>query len=508
MAAGPPEPVELPDPSDSGNSYWLARSIWAFDEGYAAFHDVDPAFAAFLQDRLQLAVDALESLGAYGTYDLADGVQVPAWLIVDGADASAEAVLGLAAYSALVPDDADARTALAQLAEGIAAMAAGDRRTWPYGAVLPWTQSRSLWHAWASQMPAALAEAAQVLGRDDLLAPAVTDSAVFTPTLLTAGGPDNGWLPTPIDRVQIAYGVDSRLQSLLAVADASGAEGLRRLAGITASWYFGSNRAGVPVYDPATGVTTDGVQPDGTTNRNAGAESTIHGLLSMLALDAHPDVSALAQAAATVTLRDGLTGVEAESGTTDGTVLTPDDAWTGESGWSGGSAVQLAPGRTASIPVPAGNGVRSVEPVLLAQPGTPAVSRWTAGRYPLGTLTTRAGDQGITAIPGVLLPLPLTRPLLPGATTVTVDGRVGTTVVDALVVRPYLQRLSLAGDDGAATELAVSAGRTPLPATVGAAGTTSTVEVFDATGTLVRSAELTGRGVVAVPAGGFLVATR
>ena len=49
------EPVELPDPSDSDESYWLARTIWAFGEGYAAFRDADPAFAAFLGERLQLA---------------------------------------------------------------------------------------------------------------------------------------------------------------------------------------------------------------------------------------------------------------------------------------------------------------------------------------------------------------------------------------------------------------------------------------------------------------------
>lgn len=29
-------PVELPDPSDSGPSYWLARTVWALGEGYAA----------------------------------------------------------------------------------------------------------------------------------------------------------------------------------------------------------------------------------------------------------------------------------------------------------------------------------------------------------------------------------------------------------------------------------------------------------------------------------------
>lgn len=54
------EPVELPDPSDSGESYWLARTIWALGEGYAAFQDADPAFAAFLEERLALSLGAVE----------------------------------------------------------------------------------------------------------------------------------------------------------------------------------------------------------------------------------------------------------------------------------------------------------------------------------------------------------------------------------------------------------------------------------------------------------------
>ena len=40
-----------------------------------------------------------------------------------------------------------------------------------------------------------------------------------------------------------------------------------------------------------------GINPDRTVNRNSGAESTIHGLLSMLALDAHPAVAARARIA-------------------------------------------------------------------------------------------------------------------------------------------------------------------------------------------------------------------
>ncbi len=44
--------TDNPDPSDSDASYWLARTLWAYGEGYAAFRHADPAFAAFLADRM------------------------------------------------------------------------------------------------------------------------------------------------------------------------------------------------------------------------------------------------------------------------------------------------------------------------------------------------------------------------------------------------------------------------------------------------------------------------
>ena len=46
------DPPESPDPSDSADSYWLARTLWALGEGYAAFKSADPRFASFLRDRL------------------------------------------------------------------------------------------------------------------------------------------------------------------------------------------------------------------------------------------------------------------------------------------------------------------------------------------------------------------------------------------------------------------------------------------------------------------------
>lgn len=501
------EPVELPDPSDSGPSYWLARTIWTLGEGYAAFQDADPAFAAFLEDRLALSVDALDRqvLSKYGEWTESDGMRVPAWLIVDGADASAEAVLGLAARVEAEPADTTAREAMRQLAEGIAAMSTGTAQSWPYGAILPWAQSRSMWHAWGSQMPAALARASVVLGDSALAAPAITDSAVFTPTLLTAGGPDNGWFPSPTDRVQIAYGADSRVQSLLAVADATGSAGFEALAGMQAAWFFGANRAGEPMYDPATGVTYDGLQADGTINRNSGAESTIHGLLTMIALDARPDLAERASSITTIAERVGLEVVEAESATeTDGTVTTP-EAWTGESLWSG-SALNLSAGQHAVFDIGAADSRRRVEPVVWSD-SDGSTSRWTADRRPLGLLDESAPAQGISPTFGVLLPHALQQPVQEKRGTVRVDVTDGTLQLDTLLVRPFASRLVLTGEGGT-TELVHSSSLTPQPIRVGRDGESATVVLYDVSGSEVRRYDLRGTRTVPVPSGGFAIVTR
>lgn len=61
-------PVELPDPSDSDESYWLARTVWALGEGIAVFNGLDDDVVDALAGRLHLALDALEraSLRRYG----------------------------------------------------------------------------------------------------------------------------------------------------------------------------------------------------------------------------------------------------------------------------------------------------------------------------------------------------------------------------------------------------------------------------------------------------------
>jgi len=516
------EPVELPDPSDSAESYWLARTVWALGEGYAAFADEDPEFAAFLQERMDLSLAALNrgSLSDYPAYDVADGKQVPAWLIADGADASAEAVLGLTAYLKVKPTGptaATAETALSRLGEGIAAMSTveGASGDWPFGAIMPWTHSPSLWHAWGGLAPAAAAVASEVLDDPALLTAAVQDSAQFTPQLLAAGGPDNAWSPTP-GEAQIAYGVDSRLQSLVATADAADAPGLLNVAAITAGWYFGANRSGQPAYNPATGAAIDGIERDGRVNPNSGAESTIHALLSMLTLDAHPDLKAAALGISATVGTHGLSVVEAESGAlTGGTVVTPASAWTGEANWSGGAYVDLAAGGTLRITVPADDQARRVHPIVNQAVDPAGTTTWTTGKPGKGkgkpavlgtTANGGAGAQGITDAPGQLLPLPLTN-TLPGKTTQVAATTDGAAQLDALLIQPLISTVTVTGSAGDSTlfvsaDTADSERRVDVPR-----GQQLVQQAFDATGQPVADSHRgmgdKRSGKVFIAAGGF-----
>jgi hypothetical protein len=508
------EPVELPDPSDSDASYWVARTIWALGEGYAAFQHADPAFARFLRQRLELSIGAIDRqvLDRYGEYLDIDGRRTPAWLIADGADASAEAVLGLSAYVSAGGSRA-ARRSLSRLSEGIALLGGGNARTWPMGAIRPWALSRSVWHAWGTQMPAALAHASVALRDPGLARRAVRDSFTFDPWLLTSGGPDNGRMPTRGDTSQIAYGADSRLQSLLATADATGKKAARGLAGMVAAWYFGANPAGEPRYDPTTGRTFDGISSAGEINHNSGAESTIHGLLSMIALDEHPSVAAVARTS-TITARRGTLTVEAEDGSLagDATATVPPSLWTEESLFSGTGYAALGSGGSTTVRLP--RHPRSlVLPVVELRHGSAAVTTFRGGGDRLGRVASGAiGAQGDSPAPGALLPVTLPSNLRAGARRLSATTRTRSgdpAALDALMLEPLVSRLVLAGD-GHGTALLRSASTRPQRARVRVAGSgRARIRTYDGHGRPVASRRSAARTVtVTVPAGGFALVRR
>ena len=505
-----PVPKELPDPSDSDASYWLARTVWALGEAYPAFRKSDPGFARFLKRRLDLGIAALDRqvLDAYGQYLDIDGRRTPAWLVANGADATAEAVLGLAAYVGS-GGTSRARRVLAEFSEGIAKQAGGNAQQWPFGAVRPWALSQSVWHAWASQMPAALTHASAALRKPRLARVANRDSFTFDPWLLTSGGPDNGRMPTRNDATQIAYGVDSRVQSLLAGGSRAG----QQLAGVTASWFFGANAAKRPAYDPSTGVTIDGISGEGKVNENSGAESTIHGLLTMLALDAHPETRRIARSA-TQHEAVGPRILEAEAAQLSGNAAAVPlaDLWTGESAWSGSGYASLRDGSTATFDA-GRHGASLLFPVVDLRAGSSAVTRFSTPAGLVGSVHAGAiGAQGDSPAPGALLPRTLTQVLPAGSDHVTASTRAADgdeTRLDAVMLQPLVSRLVLIGNGHGTALLRSAASKNRRQRVTVPGGGTAQIWSYDGQGVLVGHRRSRATSVpVTVVAGGFTVVRR
>jgi hypothetical protein len=459
-----PTPPDSPNPSDSGASFWLARSIWALGEGYATFRAVDNAFASALAVRMDLAMNRLDAelvTPNLGQFSLLHGYRTPKWFIADGADASSEALLGLGAYYAATGNP-EARKLGSAFGRGIAGFQLGSARDWPWRALLPFVGSVSLWHAWGAHMVMALAAAGPALGHPEWLAPAARDANSFETHQQLSFGAINGLLPAPDDLSQIAYGAETTVDGLLFLGRATGNDAYRRLGGIAATWFLGNNRAGVAMYQSASGVVFDGLNGDGSINRNSGAESTIEGLLALMNAVNDPIARSYLRyhrISAQVTYQK----VEAESGTLSGpaTVVTPPSAWTGEALWSDGRYVDLAAGSSDRIAVaaPAAGGYR-VYLVFDKQMGpadavgvSVGVDGVPAGRDNEGG----AGAQGVSPNPDYLWidSLPVHQQLTAGAHSIKLDysgsGRTHAKI-DAILLQPVIE--SKVVDDGDGSTLA------------------------------------------------------
>ncbi len=120
------------------------------------------------------------------------------------------------------------------------------------------TNAPGYWHAWGSHMVHALAEAGAALNRQDWIDSAAHEANTFMMRQLAFENINEiGVLPRRLG--QIAYGTDMMVQGYMALYRATGDEKYARYAGLAASWFFGNNMAGVPMYDPETGRCFDGI---------------------------------------------------------------------------------------------------------------------------------------------------------------------------------------------------------------------------------------------------------
>jgi len=326
--------------------WWAARGQWALAIGYRVFRESDPDYAAELQAAYLRGEEALQrAIGPVGAYTDLHGVEIPAWLLGGGSDLSALAVLGLAEYYQVEPNS-QTRQLLTNLSNGLANYQVGEAGEYPFAAHPSSAGSTALWHAWGSHQVHALAWAGRLLEREDWIESARRAADTFFVRLL-ATDLINDMAPLPNRRGQIAYGTQVIAAGFWALYQATGEEPYARYAGLAASWLFGNNMAGVPMFDPETGRAPTAFR----VNRNSGAESTIEALYTLLLVADDPLASGY------LTMRPVETPVALVVETEDGEEIAGDATYgrrdsTGEGRFSNGHYYGLKAGDVISLTLP------------------------------------------------------------------------------------------------------------------------------------------------------------
>lgn len=263
--------------------WWTARAVWALATAARALAPLDPTFShRCFESVVRVLPHIARVLENYPRTIEYRGRTVPTWLLYgDGADATSELMLGLVALNQYRPNP-DLQQTMRRLAEGIAIMRYGSMNSFPFGLH---ASNKHGWHKWGNSQTQALAEAG-------LVDSARAEADQFYPRLLV-----EGWLHSiSFDHLhgvryyeRIAYGVRSVAVGLLRLYELTGDIKYARMGGLAASWFFGNNAAGFPMYDPQTGRGYDGLISETQVNYNAGAESTIEALHTILEAEQVPE---------------------------------------------------------------------------------------------------------------------------------------------------------------------------------------------------------------------------
>ncbi len=265
--------------------WWAMRGLWALGEGIRVFNDVDKAYADTLTQNYLLTEKAIAGMiTQYGeTLDL-HGYKIPAWLPNEAADSSSAGLLGMVAYYRVRPNPTTADL-ITKIAEGVDQFQIGNDQAYPFAMHPDTTNAPGYWHDWGSYQGQALVEAGMALKRQDWIDSAAKEANTFLIRhLVLERFREIGVVPNRLG--QIAYGTNTIVQTYMALYKATGDELYAHEGGLAASWLFGNNMAGVQMYDPNSGRVFDGIEGPVAwrVNQNSGAESTIEGLLTLLAV--------------------------------------------------------------------------------------------------------------------------------------------------------------------------------------------------------------------------------
>ena len=326
--------------------WWAMRALWALGEGVRVFDSVDPDYADQLAQAYQRTEAAIAaSMSNYGQYASLHGFEIPAWIPASEPDIAAIGLLGMSAYYTARPNDASA-DAITKVADALAEYRLGTDSEYPFGMHPSNANAPGFWHNWGAHVPHALVMAGMALERQDWIDSAAATAESFLLRQL-AFEPFRHIGVVPYRLEQIAYGTNMLVQTYAALYSATNDERYAQLAALAGSWYFGNNMADTQMYYPDSGRTYDGINGPVAwrVNRNAGAESTIEGLMSVSALARLPEAAQPFLYA--TTLEETLPIIlQAEDG--DRVIGTPvyySGTWTGEGYISGGRYIGLGEGQ-------------------------------------------------------------------------------------------------------------------------------------------------------------------
>jgi hypothetical protein len=275
-------------------SWWSWRAFWAISE----LHLITSPSLVDLQRSTRPILDTLAAAMSgicpdpSKKYDY-EGITLPQCLGDLGADQVSVMVIGLANYYRAYPG-AELKNLLLFLGNLLLADLSDRPQGMRWQAFLSW---QNYWHAWGNTQAYALLLAGKALGHTPFLEAGRTEVRDFYPWVLEQGflnafrltGEKGVVMVRDVNQFsQIAYAVSPMLLAALEAYSVQKTPGFAKTAGQLAAWFLGNNPAGQPMYDPSSGRTYDGIGSQKDINRNAGAESTIEGLLALQALDAVP----------------------------------------------------------------------------------------------------------------------------------------------------------------------------------------------------------------------------
>ena len=267
--------------------WWAVRGYWALAEGYRILQNKDRIFAQQLKQHFLRCKNPIRNLlKNYHKTEKVNERFYPKWLVnLYAADATAVLLQAIVSYLQS-DEDAELKDYACQLAEGIVSMQCDRESKFP-GAFLSFPD---LWHAWGNSQSVSMSLLTPQLKNNLWLNSARKEVQQFYPRLIL-----KDWLhefrlsrEDEMQFPQIAYGIRCAALAALKNYQVTGEQRQARLAGLLASWLFGNNPAKKAMYDSRTGRCYDGIVNENEINLNAGAESTIEALLTLIEIEQEP----------------------------------------------------------------------------------------------------------------------------------------------------------------------------------------------------------------------------